>query len=90
MTADETEVRKERQLAGIAKAKAEGKQWGGRKTGTRIKVTVEKEGLVRRLHGEQKAVAAIARLVGLSRKTVYQVLSRHGSGNGGDVEELTD
>jgi DNA invertase Pin-like site-specific DNA recombinase len=70
----ETEVRRERQLAGIAKAKAEGKRWGGRKPGTRIKLSVEKEALIRQLHAEGKPVAAIARLVGLSRKSVYTAL----------------
>jgi DNA invertase Pin-like site-specific DNA recombinase len=70
----ETEVRKERQLAGIAKAKAEGKKWGGRKPGTRISLTMEKEALIRQLHAEGKAIAAIARLVGLSRKSVYKAL----------------
>jgi DNA invertase Pin-like site-specific DNA recombinase len=70
----ETEVRKERQLAGIAKAKAEGKTWGGRRPGTRIKLTEEKERLIRQLHAEGKAVAAIARMVGLTRKTVYKAL----------------
>jgi DNA invertase Pin-like site-specific DNA recombinase len=70
----ETEVRKERQLAGIAKAKAEGKRWGGRKPGTRIKLSVEKEALIRQLHAEGQAIAAIARLVGLSRKSVYKAL----------------
>lgn len=70
----ETEVRKERQLAGIAKAKAEGKKWGGRKPGTRIKLSVEKEALIRQLYAEGKAIAAIARLVGLSRKSVYKAL----------------
>jgi DNA invertase Pin-like site-specific DNA recombinase len=70
----ETEVRKERQLAGIARAKAEGKRWGGRKPGTRIRLSVEKEALIRQLYAEGKAVAAIARLVGLSRKSVYKAL----------------
>ncbi len=70
----ETEVRKERQLAGIAKAKAEGKRWGGRKPGTRIRLSVEKEALIRQLYAEGKAIAAIARLVGLSRKSVYKAL----------------
>lgn len=70
----ETEVRKERQLAGIAKAKAEGKKWGGRKPGTHIKLSVEKEALIRQLHAEDKAIAVIARLVGLSRKSVYKAL----------------
>jgi hypothetical protein len=63
-----------RQLAGIAKAKAEGKKWGGRKVGTRIRLSVEKEALIRQLYAEGKAVAAIARLVGLSRKSVYKAL----------------
>ncbi|MBY0230910.1 MAG: recombinase family protein [Gemmataceae bacterium] len=72
----ETEVRKERQLAGIAKAKESGKTWGGRKTGTRVRLTVEKEALIRQLHGEAKPIAAIARLVGLTRKTVYTALER--------------
>jgi DNA invertase Pin-like site-specific DNA recombinase len=70
----ETEVRKERQLAGIAKAKAEGKKWGGRKVGTRISLTTEKEALIRQLHAQGQAIAAIARLVHLSRKSVYKAL----------------
>jgi DNA invertase Pin-like site-specific DNA recombinase len=70
----ETEVRKERQLAGIAKAKADGKTWGGRKPGTRVAVTEGKEALIRRLAAEGQKIAVIARMVGLSRKTVYKVL----------------
>ncbi|MFO1044788.1 MAG: recombinase family protein, partial [Planctomycetaceae bacterium] len=68
----ETEVRKERQLAGIAKAKSEGKSWGGRKTGTRVKLTEEKEVAIRQLHQQGQSVAAIARTVGLTRKTIYR------------------
>jgi DNA invertase Pin-like site-specific DNA recombinase len=74
VAAYETEVRKERQLAGIAKAKAEGKTWGGRRPGTRIKLTEEKEALIQQLHAEGKPVAAIARMVGLTRKTVYKAI----------------
>jgi DNA invertase Pin-like site-specific DNA recombinase len=77
VAAYETEVRKERQLAGIAKAKAEGKTWGGRRPGTRIKLTEEKEMLIQQLHAEGKPVAAIARMVGLTRKTVYKALQPH-------------
>jgi DNA invertase Pin-like site-specific DNA recombinase len=76
VAAYETEVRKERQLAGIAKAKADGKCWGGRKAGTRIKLTEEKGKLIRQLHAEGKPVAAISRLVALTRKTVYAALKR--------------
>jgi DNA invertase Pin-like site-specific DNA recombinase len=79
VAAYETEVKKERQLAGIARAKADGKTWGGRKAGTRVKLTEEKEAVIRQLHGEGKSVAAIARLVGLTRKTVYRALGRAGA-----------
>ena len=74
VAAYETEVRKERQLAGIAKA--EGKCWGGRRAGTRVRLTEEKEALIRQLHAENKPVAAIARLVHLTRRTVYRALRR--------------
>lgn len=72
VAAYETEVRKERQLAGIAKAKAEGRSWGGRKTGTRVKLTTEKEHAIRQLHEQGKSIASIARTVGLTRKTIYR------------------
>jgi DNA invertase Pin-like site-specific DNA recombinase len=72
----ETEVRKERQLAGIERAKAECKTWGGRKVGTRITVTAEKQALVRRLAAEGQKIAVIARQVGLARKSVYAVLKK--------------
>ncbi len=76
VSAYETEVRKERQLAGIEKAKADGKRWGGRKVGQRIRLTEEKERLIHQLHQEGKPIAAIARMVGLSRKSVYKALNR--------------
>jgi hypothetical protein len=76
VAAYETEVRKERQLECIARAKAEGKRWVGRGPGTRIRLTEEKEALARQLHAEGKPVAAIARLVGLSRKSEYKAIGR--------------
>lgn len=76
VAAYETEVRKERQLAGIAKAKADGKTWGGRRPGTRVRLTVEKESLIRQLRAQGKQIATIARLVGLTRKTIYKALQR--------------
>ena len=76
VAAYETEVRKERQLAEIAKAKTEGKRWGGRKAGTRVRLTEEKEDVIRQLHGQGKSVAFIARTVGLTRKTVYRAIRR--------------
>lgn len=76
VAAYETEVRKERQLAGIAKAQSDGKTWGGRRPGTRVRLTEEKENLIRQLHAEGKQVASISRLVGLTRKTVYKAVRR--------------
>ncbi len=45
-----------------------------------MRLTEEKEALIRRLHGEGRAVASIARLVGLTRKTVDRALRRAGMG----------
>ncbi|MFO0801198.1 MAG: recombinase family protein [Gemmataceae bacterium] len=77
----ETEVRRERQLAGIAKVREQhgGRcPWGGRRKGTRVKVTEEKEGAIIAMHRERRRVSSIARTVGVTRKTVYAVLERHG------------
>jgi DNA invertase Pin-like site-specific DNA recombinase len=71
----ETEVRAERTLAGQAVARAQGKRWGGSKKGRRIWVTDEQVRTVRRLKREGEKVAAIARAVGLSRPTVYRLVS---------------
>jgi len=72
----ETEVRRERQMAGIAAAKEQGRYWGGRKVGTRITLTQEKEALCRKLKDEGTPVAEIARNLGIARKTVYVALNR--------------
>jgi DNA invertase Pin-like site-specific DNA recombinase len=45
-----------------------------------LRLTEEKEALVRQLHAESKPVAAIARMVGLTRRTVYKALKRNGVG----------
>lgn len=76
VAAYETEVRKERQLMGIAKAKASGKKWGGRNAGTRIRLTEEKENLIRQLHDQKTPIRAIARLVELAPHTVYKAIRR--------------
>jgi DNA invertase Pin-like site-specific DNA recombinase len=70
----ETEVRAERVLAGQAAAKAAGKSIGGRKVGTRVRLTEEKERAVRRLHKSGTSVSEIARTLQLSRPTVYKAL----------------
>jgi DNA invertase Pin-like site-specific DNA recombinase len=70
----ETEVRSERQRAGIEAAKAAGKKWGGRKKGDRYKLTPEKEEAAKRMYAEDKSVAEIARVLGLTRQTIYRAL----------------
>lgn len=76
VAAYETEVRKERQLIGIAKAKAAGKTWGGRNAGTRIRLTEEKERLIQQLHAQKTPIRAIARLAELAPHTVYKAIRR--------------
>ena len=71
----EREVIAERILAGQAVARANGKTWGGRKVGTRIKVTDEQVQTIRRLNSEGTNKSAIARATGLSRPTIYAVLN---------------
>ena len=78
----ETEVRAERVLAGQAKARAEGKRWGGGKAGRRVRVTEEKEAAIRQMTAQGKGVAEISRVVGLSRPTIYVVLGRATNGRG--------
>ena len=70
----ETEVRGERVRAGQAVARANGKTWGGSKPGKRKKVTPTQEKMIRRMKEEGEKVVAIAKAVGLSRPTVYDVL----------------
>ena len=62
--------------AGIAAARAEGKVWGGRRPGTRIAVTVEKEQAINRMKADDVPIAEIARVLGLTRRTIYKVLKR--------------
>lgn len=73
----ETEVRSERQRAGIAAVKKNnnGKcPWGGRKVGTRITITAEKEAAIKDMYAAKKSVSVIAKVIGVSRKSVYQVV----------------
>lgn len=79
----ETEVRSERQLAGIEAAKARGVKFGrkpgeGGRPGKPIKVTPEQAKLIRDMNAAHTAKAAIARATGLSRGTVYSVLGGAG------------
>ncbi|MEQ8637154.1 recombinase family protein [Gimesia maris] len=72
----DNEVRSERQAAGIAKAKAQGKKWGGSKKGTRTKVTDDRIEIIRHMKEKGKPITAIAKAVGLSRPTIYGVLEQ--------------
>lgn len=79
VAAYELEVKSERQRAGIEAARAENGgrcPWGGRRPGTRVKVTEEVERVIRERAGAGDTVAAMARVLGLSRVTVYRVLGR--------------
>jgi DNA invertase Pin-like site-specific DNA recombinase len=66
----ETNLRRERQLEGIAKAKAEGRYRGRPRT---VDVAA-----IRRLHGEGVKTTDIARRLGIARSTVYATLSKTG------------
>jgi DNA invertase Pin-like site-specific DNA recombinase len=70
----ETEVRVERILAGQAAARAAGKVLGGGKAGRRVRLSEEKERTIKQLHSQGRKVAEIARVVGLSRPTVYKAI----------------
>ena len=75
----ETEIRSERQKAGIdaAREKNGGKAgWGGRKPGTRITVTPEKEEAVKAMFAAGKGVTEVSRVVGLTRQTCYRVAGK--------------
>jgi len=74
VAAFETEVRKERQTAGIAAAKAAGKKWGGSKKGRRLKLTDEHIKIAKDMHFLGKKIAVIARTLGLCRPTIYRIL----------------
>ena len=78
VAAYETEVRAERIQAGLDAAREKGQKLGpavGSRLGKRLKVNDEQLAIVRRLKSEGSGVTAIARTTGLSRPTVYSMLS---------------
>jgi DNA invertase Pin-like site-specific DNA recombinase len=76
VAAYENEVRSERVIAGQAVARAKGVRFGRPAgSGKPLKLTPRKRSQVVTLAAEGKPVAAIARMVELSRTTVYQVLN---------------
>jgi DNA invertase Pin-like site-specific DNA recombinase len=73
----DTPCRVDRHGAGLEAARAENGgrcPWGGRKPGTRVKVTKEVERVIRERMAAGESIASIARVCGLSRVTVYSVL----------------
>lgn len=77
MSQYETEVRQERQTAGIAAAKAAGKKWGGSEKGKRQKRTKQMPVHVLRLRDQGCSVSRIATKLGMCRKTVRKILRDH-------------
>lgn len=74
----ETEVRAERVHAGQQVARRNGKKWGGSDKGWRWRVTDDHFAAIHEMKGAGKSVSQIARVTGLSRPTVYRVLSLDG------------
>lgn len=76
----ETELRSERQRAGIRIAledvkAGKRKGWGGSEPGIRKKVTPVQEKMIRQMKADGEPITAIAGAVGLSRPTIYDVLA---------------
>lgn len=67
----ETAIRKERQMEGIAKAKAEGRTGGRPK-----RVTDEVRATVLRLRNEGESIRAVATRVGLSKATIQNIVPK--------------
>lgn len=74
VAAFETEVRSERQAAGIAAAKAAGVKWKGRPVGTMQVRTKELDSTVKKMKTAGQSVSSIARTTKISRNTVYAIL----------------
>jgi len=77
----EREVISERVRAGIARAKADGKTWGGRKPGNRPRLTPVAVRSVQAMLEAGVAKTDIARELHIDRSTVYQAIKMIG-GNG--------
>ncbi len=71
----ETEIRAERVYAGQPVACRKGKTWGGWDKGWRWKVNDEQVTAIQEMKAARTPIAKIARITGLSRPTIYRVLS---------------
>jgi DNA invertase Pin-like site-specific DNA recombinase len=72
----ETEIRAERVHAGQQVARRKGKTWGGSDKGWRWKVSDEQVAAIQEMRAARTPIAKIARITGLSRPTIYRVLSQ--------------
>ena len=70
----ENELRRERIIAGMQRAKRQGQSVGGRKRGTVVKATPERTKAARALRAQGISISSIARQLSVSRPTVYQML----------------
>lgn len=70
----ERELIGERVRAGQARARAAGKRWGGRKVGTRPKLTPKVVRSIKALVRDGTPKAEVARQLGIDRKSVYAAL----------------
>ena len=73
----ETEVRRERQTAGMAAAKAKGIKWGGKKVGSVSRKIAAKIPAVKAMLRENKSISDISRALEVPRKTIYVLIERH-------------
>lgn len=80
VAAFETELRGERVRAGQQAAKAAGKTWGGSEKGRRYGVSDEQVEAIIKMKGEGEKISKIVRATGVSRSSVYRVLSYHEEG----------
>jgi len=71
----ETEIRAERVHAGQQVARRKGKTWGGSAKGWRWRVSDELVNAIQEMKAARTPIAKIARITGLSRPTIYRVLS---------------
>lgn len=76
----DNEVRTERVREGQARAKEQGKTWGGKNKGERSAKIKEREKDIRTLYHAGQTISQIARTVGCSRPTVYSVLGLEPAG----------
>lgn len=78
VAAFETEVRSERQAAGIAAAKAAGRRVGGGKAGRMNKKTEERMAVVKDLVENHVSINKIAKITQLNKRTVRAIIERLG------------